>query len=663
MATWLSIPNGGLGEMGLNNLGGNFKARNKMYSLVRESVQNSLDAKRDDADRVTMDFSCYTINPYDIPDVTRLRQIFSRCKEGVENPIEKEFFEKGMNETLYANGRNKTLGILKIGDHGTTGLTGIETYAPSGRFRGLVTSMGKGNSNAWRLGGFGVGKQALFLASDIRTVFFSTIDSETGFAGHMGVAILSSFRDPTLGNTPDGLPLCANNTVYCCNESYDPIRQCGNPAIPGQFMLASRDDKDFGTDVFIVGFDTRDKVKLTHGILTVLLKEFIVAIDEERLEVVLPDGFTLRKDTLHDALERFEQGNPGKKDSRKIKGCYSLLDQPWIDSPRAHLDWQMPSFPAGAIQCKFAKAEEDSVCYVARERGMFVHTFKNICGSSNCIGIAVIRDKELNAAFKAMENERHDCFEVTDQRFPDARKLEVAKAQLQKLEEIIREIAEREIGAKIEERTGAVLPDELEELMDICAGQVNITSVKGKKGSVKIAAARVKRHKHKPRTVVQAEPANVTDNDDNDESGVQQTNQKTNKRKRTNPGGRKHVNPDSPEANGYAMRSLEVSPVVYAIDGASSGRYKVRFTVPRSKKKVCLCFSATTESDSQERLAVLSATAANPDGEMVQCAVDLNGTAVSFENVKSGQVISAEVTFDISYYCYSQVRYYEKKNN
>ena len=667
MAKWLSISNGGLGETGLRDMGNAFQGKALLSSLVRESVQNSLDAKREEVKTVSMEFCYQKVNANEVPDVFRLRQIFGFCKKFVTSEQEKDFFENGENKTLYGGSGEKSLGILRISDHGTIGLTGLANYSENGRFRGLVTRMGMGNDDASRGGNFGVGKQALFLASKVRTVFFSSIDSETGAAGHMGVAKLSSFRDPQLGNGPDGNPLCADRTVYYCNESYNPATQSGNPVIDGQFKFCKRLDGDFGTDVFIVGFDPKNEDKFSVEILTVLLSEFIVAIDEGRLEVTLPDGFTLSKDTIDKAFEKFKNGKPGKSDLRKVTCYIDLIKQPWKASPALPVGIGMPSFPVGAIEYKFVRSDEDNFCRITREKGMFVHTLKKVCGNANCVGIAVIRDKDLNATFKSMENEAHDTFEMTDARFPDDAQQKLAEAQLKALEDYLKKCANDEVGVKIVGKTIAVLPDEMEELMDICAGQVSVTDVKGKSNnrSVKLAGTRVKRIKHKPRVAVQAEPAGLSEEGETDEqvSEIVQTGAKTNKQKHANPGGRRNLSTTSPETNGYVMRALDIAPFVYACDIASSGRYRVSFTVPRNKAKVCLCFSATTEADSQERLDVKSVSATDECGNHVLSTVDLDGTAVAFENVTKGQTITAEVEFDISYYCYSQVRYYEKKNN
>lgn len=668
MAKWLSISNGGLGETGLRDMGNAFNDKALLSSLVRESVQNSLDAKRNGAAKVTMEFCYHKINPYEIPDVYRLRQIFGFCKQFVTSKLEKDFFENGMNKILCGSGGKKSLGILRISDHGTIGLTGLGNYSKNGRFRGLVTRMGMGNDDASRGGNFGVGKQALFIASKIRTVFFSSIDSETGIAGHMGVAKLSSFRDPELGKGSDGTPRCADRTVYYCDGSYDPDRQSGNPVIEGQFKFGKREEGDFGTDVFIMGFEPKNEDKLSAEILTVLLSEFIVAVYEGRLDVILPDGFTLSKETINNAFCKFKNGNPGKADRRKVASYIDLIALPWKSSPALPVGVGMPSFPAGAIEYKFIKSDEDNFCRVTREKGMFVHTVKKVCGNANCVGIAAIRDKDLNASFKGMENEAHDVFKVSDTRFTEEAQRILAEAQLTALENFLRKCANDETGAKIDDKTEAVLPDELEELMKICAGQVCVAAVKGRSRnmSVKLAGTRVKRIKHKPKPAVQAETAKLTDENDTDEPpeiGIFQTGKKTNKRKHANPGGKRHFSATSPESNGYVMRSLDIAPFVYASSVASSGRYKVSFKVPRNKAKVCLCFSATTEADSQERLDIKSVSAVGNDGIQIPATVDLGGTAISFENVTKGQTIIAEVQFDISYYCYSQVRYYEKKNN
>ena len=101
MAKWLSISNGGLGETGLRDIGNAFNDRALLSSLVRESVQNSLDAKRSDADKVSMEFCYQKVNPYDIPDCLRLRQIFGYCKQFVTSKQEKDFFENGVNSLLH----------------------------------------------------------------------------------------------------------------------------------------------------------------------------------------------------------------------------------------------------------------------------------------------------------------------------------------------------------------------------------------------------------------------------------------------------------------------------------------------------------------------------------------------------------------------------------
>lgn len=663
-ALWLSTK-GGLNEYGLKGMGAVFMNNDRITSLVRESVQNSLDAKRDDVMTVSMEFAYLKVDESRFPGRLRFLEILNCCKNFVKSKVEKDFLENG-RVALGSTGTHPQLGVLRISDRGTIGLTGMKDYNENGRFRGLVTRMGMGNDDGSRGGNFGVGKQALFLASKIHTVFFSSVDN-TGYAGHMGVAKLSSFLDKKLGSGADGKGLRADSTIYYCNSSFDVENQTGNPVISGQFELANRNEGDFGTDVFIMGFDPKDEKKFANSILTVLLTEFVVSIAEGKLAVTLPDGFLLNKESLGKAFEKFIKSKPGKKDLREVTSYANLLEREWKSSPMIPVAPEVPSFPAGAIQYKFVKSDEDNFCRITREKGMFVHTVKNVCGNAGCVGIAVVRDEGLNATFKEMENESHLEFKVTDQRFPDAVQYAHAKARLKALEDFLRKCANDEVGSKIEKQMAAALPDELEELMNICAGQIAVSEVKGKNGPTgKIAGTRVKRRRHKPRSAVQASPAGFDGDgtqEDTEEPGILTTGKKPNHGKHANSGGDKHANPTSPEANGYIMRALDIAPVFYANGVATSGRYKISFTVPRSKAKVCLCFSATTETDSQERLDVRAVTATDANGVAIPCSVDLGGTAIAFENVEKGAVINAEIEFDVSYYCYSQVRYYEKKNN
>lgn len=82
--------------------------------------------------------------------------------------------------------------VLRISDFNTTGLTGSDKDYNSA-WQNLVKSSGVSNKCGTSGGSFGIGKSAPFACSDLRTVFYSTIDNQ-GLKAFQGIARLVSFK-------------------------------------------------------------------------------------------------------------------------------------------------------------------------------------------------------------------------------------------------------------------------------------------------------------------------------------------------------------------------------------------------------------------------------------------------------------------------------------
>ena len=85
-----------------------------------------------------------------------------------------------------------TIRILRISDFNTTGLPGSKEYKSS-PWQNLVKSSGVSDKNGTSGGSYGIGKSAPFACSDLRTVYYSTLDNE-GIRAYQGVANLVSFK-------------------------------------------------------------------------------------------------------------------------------------------------------------------------------------------------------------------------------------------------------------------------------------------------------------------------------------------------------------------------------------------------------------------------------------------------------------------------------------
>lgn len=84
--------------------------------------------------------------------------------------------------------------VLRISDYNTTGLTGSMEMKPS-PWNDLVKSSGVSNKSGESGGSFGIGKSAPFACSDLRTLFYHTLDKD-GIRSYQGVANLASFQYP-----------------------------------------------------------------------------------------------------------------------------------------------------------------------------------------------------------------------------------------------------------------------------------------------------------------------------------------------------------------------------------------------------------------------------------------------------------------------------------
>ena len=147
---WL-ITKSSLKTFGLNALGQAFRARDIIPALVRESIQNGLDAKAPNSDHVTMKFGYRRIDPNEIPGALDIKRVFTWCRDFPErSKEERKFFEHGLE--ILGDPINKT-GMLSISDFGTCGLRGADTNANGSRWKALVMTTGAGNDDGSRGGG------------------------------------------------------------------------------------------------------------------------------------------------------------------------------------------------------------------------------------------------------------------------------------------------------------------------------------------------------------------------------------------------------------------------------------------------------------------------------------------------------------------------------
>ena len=233
--------------------------------LVRELIQNSLDAKHRGFDRpVTVRFS-ETLVERDLIGGDDLKNHLRSCQERAEMEI-------GPNlASAYSRAlsviEQRTLPCLKVQDLGTTGLD-------EDRWKALVTQEGAVSKNSGAPGGsFGIGKNAILNVSDLQTVFYGTrlVEGRRGRVEKLqGKATLTGHTDPC-GSGED-----LQHIGFYSQQDFSPVM---GRDIPTLFRL-----KETGTAVFIMGFNPRAS-DWVEQMAAAAIENFFHAIHHRRLTV------------------------------------------------------------------------------------------------------------------------------------------------------------------------------------------------------------------------------------------------------------------------------------------------------------------------------------------------------------------------------------------
>src|SRR5699024_4809332 len=239
MLGWQFPTNDSKEEEGLADAGIETFRSTPLTSIARESSQNSIDAAEEN--KVKVIYRLKNIARKDIPNINELASSLNACLQKATSRSlsnEKIFFEKAL-ETI----KKETIPVLLVEDYGTTGLRG--PAEPGNPFHALVRASGISQKSSEGAGGsFGIGKNAAFAISDIRTVFYSTFYHSNQKETHLvqGKSILVSRDEPVNGVTK---PLRAKG--YWGESGYEPVT---SPMDIPNWLLRTQQ----GTTVASLGF-------------------------------------------------------------------------------------------------------------------------------------------------------------------------------------------------------------------------------------------------------------------------------------------------------------------------------------------------------------------------------------------------------------------------
>lgn len=390
-------------EQGFNNSGIETFNGAEMYdNLAREICQNSLDAKDEAVEGpVVVKFSTEDIHISDYPAISHLMEIIGKCKEYWNGRMDEKlssFFEN-MDSI---NGENR-ISILKIGDYHTCGLEGAKAARnEKSKWRALAHSDGVSEKDDDSGGSYGIGKNAPFVCSQLRTVFYNTYakDEVKAFQGTTRLMThLNDAGEETVG-TGHFLNLDTKGPIF--EDDNCPLRD-----------LFARDE--YGTDVIIIGFyksnDWQDAIEKA------IVKNFFIAIHEGKL-IVHVDNRIINAERLPEIIAKHAVSDDELVEIEQLFEARSTQDS--IVCKKTFLEEEDVEL--------YIRVSEDYNRKVAelRNTGMIIRIRgKNV--PKAYAAVMIVRGKKLNKVLKSMEPPRHDKWD------PD----------------IISEYVERERGRKI----------------------------------------------------------------------------------------------------------------------------------------------------------------------------------------------------------------------
>ncbi len=306
--TWFFGYESGADDGPNDALAENFNARPTM-SLVREAIQNSLDAAVDDNHPVKVEFSFGSLNVDEIPNLLEVREHIEGClRLYPDNDNAKEYFPPMLE---YLDNLNGTIGYIKVSDENTCGMNYVDEKHTKEPFYAFVRSKGVTAKRSSSSGGsFGFGKAAYFGMSKLKTILISsrTTPEDGSKAFFEGVASLCTHLEyPYDGDDAHKLTAVG----YYDNNDGCPIED--EDMIPVGFC---REKERPGTDFWIIGYNESERDQIMMDMFQAAIRSFWYTIYCGKLIVKVGD-ITLNADNIEGATATLFDTNVDKSSSAR----------------------------------------------------------------------------------------------------------------------------------------------------------------------------------------------------------------------------------------------------------------------------------------------------------------------------------------------------------
>ncbi len=396
-----------------------FEGSHADHAVVRETIQNTLDNPGKNTEGpIRMEFELASMRTDDIPGIENLRDHMNAAAAQTKK-------QQGHERMVSAAELAKldVISVLRISDYNTTGLTGSETINAEESPLSRLTRAQGGSNDDERGGSFGIGSAAGPSASNLCTVFYTSLPEDTGNSVMAGYSRLATHELDDLRYRADGyfsrLDLEDDFEYFRQTIKFGPFSERTKP----------------GTDIYILGYRMADSDPELEHVRDAVIDNFMAAIDRGRLVV---DGIANgKKWTLNsETLKGFAQRRP------ESHAFYVALKDPE---------------PAEGVIKNIGKVRlfvniDDRLnkklhTLTMRAPLMKIDTFKHNSISAKYAAVLMCETAEGNKYLRGLEPPQHHCWDA-------ARDPEYGKSVITKLKTFVRnalmERVTEEIGDLVE---------------------------------------------------------------------------------------------------------------------------------------------------------------------------------------------------------------------
>lgn len=404
---WEFPSNGGGASEGHNNAVDMF-AGQRLSAMVREVIQNSLDAKPQESYKpVKIAFSLDEIESGVIHGFDELNAHVKAC-EDMANQHKLPHVAAYYRNASDSLGSKKKVPVLTISDFNTTGLIG-PLDEPRGPWFALTKGTGitqKQNSSS--LGSFGHGSKAPFLMADLRTLYYLTkVSTDDGDQYRFqGKSILLSHEHPK------------NKGVYTQATGFfghkDHLKPLVDDDVPNWArQLRDRVTDGYGTSI-IIPHTSFDEGLFPETIITVVAN-FFYAIREGRLEVTV-NGNEITRANIEEKFQWCVENLPNERDEinvEHIEGCFKSI-RTILDATHKNSQ-EIPGFGRIDWYLRLGDDVDYKSVAISRESGMLITRrppqLVKFPGIKQFDMFVFINPGAGSGSLKRLENPEHNNFE------------------------------------------------------------------------------------------------------------------------------------------------------------------------------------------------------------------------------------------------------------